>query len=106
MTWKRAAHYTWRAFLTFLVVSVPGLVIQIGLTGLFAAWQWEGGNSGVGATAIGIFSSVQGLAAIWVQFSILFVVFKYVPDAVAEVQEGRRAALAEQAANNAPVLEQ
>ena len=104
MTWKRAAHYTWRAFLTFLVVSIPGLVIQIGLTGLFAAWQWGDGNWPVDAKTIGIFSSVHGLAAIWVQFSVLFVVFKYVPEAIAEVQERRRAALAKQAVNHAPVL--
>ena len=106
MTWKRAAHYTWRAFLTFLVVSIPGLAIQIGFTDLLAAWQWGGGNSPVDATAIGIFSSVRALAAVWVQFSVLFVVFKYVPEAIAEVQEGRRVALAERAANYAAILEQ
>ena len=105
MTWKRATHYTWRAFLTFLIVSIPGLVIQVGVTGLFAAWRWADGDPPISAALIGIFSSANALAAIWIQFSVLFVIFKYGPAAIAEVLEERRAVSDQRASLSAPALE-
>ncbi len=91
MTWKRAAMYTWRAFLTFLLVSLPGLIPQIVITGLLAAWTWADGGNGPTASVIGLISSLRALANLWIYFAILFVVFKYLPAAIAEVQgESRR----------------
>ena len=86
MTWRRAVHYTWRAFLTFLLVSLPGLIPQLVITGLLAAWTWADGGNGPTRSVIGLISSLHALANLWIYFAVLFVAFKYLPAAIAEVQ--------------------
>lgn len=106
MIWKRAAHYTRKAFLTFLLVSIPGLFLQVGIEGLFAAWKWMDGGSPVSSGEMAALSIAQRLGALWVQFAILFVVFKYLPVAILEVQENREAKRVDGAARTAKNLKQ
>ena len=108
MTWRRATHYTWRAFLTLLLLGIPGLAIQIGITGLIAAWTWTS-DSSVSPSTLGWFSSARAVGTLWLQISFMFVIFKYLPDAIAEVQENRnatRATAETQASGALPNLEQ
>ena len=106
MTWKRAAHYTRNAFLTFLVVAVPGIVVQSVAIWLLSAWRSTFDNWPDSPALIGMLSVANGLAGLWVQFAILFAIFKYLPAAIAEVQEEREAKRVDEAARTAKNLEQ
>lgn len=106
MTWRRAAHYTGKAFLIFLVVSIPGIFIQSAATWLLSNWRFNNSDWPDNPALIGMVSVANGLAGLWIYFAILFVIFKYLPAAIAEVQEGRRAASATRASLFAPSLEE
>ena len=98
MTWKRAAYYTRKAILTFLVVSIPGIFIQSAAVWLLSNWRSNSANWPDNPALVGMVSVANGLAGLWVQFAILFVVFKYLPAAIAEVQEDREAKRVDEAA--------
>jgi hypothetical protein len=106
MTWRRAAHYTRNAFLTFLVVAIPGIIIQSMAIWLLSVWRSTVDNWPDNPALIGMVSVANGLAGLWVQFAILFVVFKYLPVAILEVQENREAKRVDEAARTAKTLKQ
>jgi len=91
MTSRRAFHYTWRAMVTFLIVSLPGLIPQIVITGLLSAWLWANGDGGgrPSVETVGLVSSARAIASLWVYLALIFVFFKYAPEAIAEVLANR-----------------
>jgi hypothetical protein len=106
MTFRRAAQYTWKAFLTFLMIGVPGILIQVIASWAMGSWAWAQGGNRPDPAMMGGVAMVSHLAGLWVQFAVIFVVFKYAPSAIAEVLENREAARAEQSSEVATNLEQ
>jgi len=45
MTFRRAAQYTWKAFLTFLMIGVPGILIQVIASWAMGSWAWAQGDN-------------------------------------------------------------
>lgn len=106
MSFRRAAHYTWKAFLTFLMIGIPGILIQAIASWAVGNWAWEQRDNRADAAIMGWVGMADSLAGLWVQFAVIFVVFKYAPTAIAEVQENREAARAQQSSEVATNLEQ
>jgi len=106
MSFSRAASYTWRAFLTFLVIGIPGIVVQSITSYLLTTWRYGGGEDRIDTSKMGIASSLEGLSGLWIQFAVIFVIFKYAPSAIVEVQENRQAARMASASEASPNLEQ
>ncbi len=106
MSFRRTASYTWRAFLTFLMIGIPGIVIQNVASWLVGSWVYDGGDGRPDASLMGWVSVARGISGLWVQFAVIFVIFKYAPSAILEVQESRARALVHESSELTPDLEQ
>ena len=106
MSYRRAAQYTWRAFLTFLMIGIPGILIQLIASWLVGSWSWFDGDNRPSSTQMGWAAVARGIAGFWLQFAIIFVIFKHVPEAIAEVQENRAASRSNSSPEVTPNLEQ
>jgi hypothetical protein len=94
MSFRRAAQYTWKAFLTFLMIGIPGILLQNIASWLIGSWSYVDSDNRPNVSMMGWMAMANGFAGLWVQFSVIFVIFKYVPSAIAEVQENRAVARA------------
>jgi hypothetical protein len=91
MSFRRAAQYTWKAFLTFLMIGIPGILLQNIASWLIGSWSYVDSDNRPNVSMMGWMAVATSLAGLWVQFAVIFVIFKYVPSAIAEVQENRAA---------------
>lgn len=106
MSYRRAAQYTWKAFLTFMMIGIPGILIQMIASWAVGSWTYGDGDGRPSATMMGWAAMARGIAGLWVQFAVIFVVFKYAPSAIVEVLENRETARAQQSSEVATNLEQ
>jgi hypothetical protein len=88
------------------MIGIPGILIQVVGAWLVGNWSYVGGDDRPNSAAMGWVAAARSLAGLWVQFAVIFVIFKYVPSAIAEVQENREAARASQSPEVGSGLEQ
>ncbi|NQW20991.1 MAG: hypothetical protein HQ477_09800 [Chloroflexi bacterium] len=106
MSYRRAAQYTWKAFLTFLMIGIPGILIQMGSSWFLSSQAWRNADGDPNYSLMGAISAAQVVTGLWVQFAVIFVIFKYAPSAIVEVLENREIARARQSSEVATNLEQ
>ena len=106
MSFRRAAQYTWKAFLTFLMIGIPGILIQMIAAWAVGNWTYVDNDNRPNTSMLAWVSVARSLAGLWVQFAVIFVVFKYAPTAIVEVLENREIARAQQSSEVATNLEQ
>ncbi|MGY8879939.1 MAG: hypothetical protein ACKVKV_04635 [Dehalococcoidia bacterium] len=71
MSFRLDDHYTWKAFLTFLMIGIPGILIQMIATWFVGSWSWGQEDNRPDAVMMGWVSMVRGLAGLWVQFAVI-----------------------------------